>query len=521
MGVTGMTEGMQGGNRLYAGSFWHQVRKKPELRLDKSKLHFKHLPFGVGNSRIFEQNRLSMENRIKSKLLAKEIHANHSDKTEKIIRNPITSWIKESVVESKKRINFAVPFISSFSLSILKNTERISDKRIITRFDECSIHSFDLPTLKSLLDLGFEIRYDNFIHLKLYITDNEAYITSSNLTKRGFEDNIELTTKVSDTNIQTCADIFNEVWSSCKSSKVSYSLIEANLAKFEILRKRDSYNKSARNVIDITQGHTGKIQIRQIIDEAYNIEQEIIEKRQRLSFEANKLREATKSKLRKGFDRQLFYVNEKHQLRRDNLFHNFTYGVESDLAGTGLREEQFKTAFQHPDFEKVIEYMYPEIIGMKPWNFNDKDELQEFCNGIFDFHIPNYKETLPIRLASFFYPDQFLPFFKLEHLEKVTKAFGLSTSAETKGDRLYVYNSFLSDKMKALPYNNYIKSHIAYQIMYVFELYTRLLDNEKYIDICRDYKEKWKLRLVEKGMNILTKLKLVRSDKKEIGVNKR
>lgn len=36
-GVPGMTKGMQGGNRLYAGSFWHQVRKKPELRSDKSK----------------------------------------------------------------------------------------------------------------------------------------------------------------------------------------------------------------------------------------------------------------------------------------------------------------------------------------------------------------------------------------------------------------------------------------------------------------------------------------------------
>jgi hypothetical protein len=457
-----------------------------------------------------------MENRIKSKLGTKEIDTNRGNTTEKIIRNPITSWIKKSVVGSKKRINFAVPFISSFSLSILKNTESVSDKRIVTRFDECSIHSFDLPTLKSLLDLGFEIRYDNCIHLKLYITDNEAYVTSSNLTKGGFEDNIELTTKVSDTNIQACADIFNEVWSHSKSNKVTYGLIEANLAKYEILRKRDSYNKGEKNTIDITQVNTGKLQIRLIIDEAYNIEQEIIEKRQRLSFEANKLREETKNRLKKGFDKQLFYVTEKHRLRRENLFYNFTYGVESDLAGTGLREEQFKTAFEHPDFEKVIEYMYPEIIGLKPWNFNDKGELLEFCNGIFDFNIPNYKETLPIRLASYFYPDQFLPFFKLDHLEQVTKAFGLSTSAETQGERLYVYNSFLGDKMKALPYNNYIKSHIAYQIMYAFELYMRLLNNEKYKDVTKDYKEKWKLRLIEKGMNILIKLKIVTVDKKRL-----
>jgi hypothetical protein len=35
MGVPGMTAGMEGGNRLYAGSFWYQVRKKPELWVDK------------------------------------------------------------------------------------------------------------------------------------------------------------------------------------------------------------------------------------------------------------------------------------------------------------------------------------------------------------------------------------------------------------------------------------------------------------------------------------------------------
>jgi hypothetical protein len=458
-----------------------------------------------------------MENQVKSKLLASNLNTDQGDTTEKIIKNPITSWIKKSVTESKQRINFAVPFISSFSLVILKNTKGISDKRIVTRFDECTIHSFDLPTLKSLLDCGFEIRYDNSIHLKLYITDNEAYVTSSNLTKGGFEDNIELTTKVDSTNIQTCFDIFEEVWANCKGNKVSYNLIEANRAKYEILRKRESYKKSKKQVIEIQQVETGKIQIRQIIDESYNIEPDIIEKRQKLSFEANKLREATKNKLKKGFDKRIFYADEKHKLRKNNLFYDFTYGVESDLAGTGLREEQFRTAFEHPDFEKVIEYIYPEITGMKPWNFNDKAEMEEFCNGIFDFDIPNYKETLPIRLASYFYPEQFLPFFKLEHLEKVTQAFRLKTNAETQGDRLYAYNSFLADEMKALPYNNYIKSHIAYQIMYVVELYTRLMEGEKYTDIRKDYKEKWKLRLIEKGMNILIKLKAVTVDKKKIG----
>jgi hypothetical protein len=54
--------------------------------------------------------------------------------------------------------------------------------------------------------------------------------------------------------------------------------------------------------------------------------------------------------------------------------------------------------------------------------------------------------------------------------------------------------------------------------MYVLELYTRLVEGEKYTDICKDYKEKWKLRLIEKGMNILVKLKAVTVDKKKIGI---
>lgn len=136
-----------------------------------------------------------------------------------IFKNPITDLIKESVKTSKDKLNFAVPFISSFSLTILNanNTTFIKDKRILTRFDDSSILSFDLPTLRQLIDLGFTIRYDNSIHLKLYIMDNDVYVTSSNLTKGGFEDNIELTTKIDLSDTQYCSAIFEELWlSSCK-----------------------------------------------------------------------------------------------------------------------------------------------------------------------------------------------------------------------------------------------------------------------------------------------------------------
>lgn len=427
-----------------------------------------------------------------------------------IIRNPITSTIKDSISISTNRLNFAVPFISSFSLTILnyKNTSCIEDKRIITRLDDSSISSFDLPTLKSLKDLGFEIRHDNNIHLKLYITDNEAYITSSNFTKGGFEDNIELTKKLNKEDIENCINIFNEIWS--KSNEITYQLIKDNWAKYNFLRKIKSDKKKEKNKIKIEQFTIDNLDIKEIINVVFSLKNDYIKNAQKIAFEANKIRENNKQNLLdNGFVKDLFYAPEGHKKRRANLFYEFVYGYENKLAGTGLRELQFQTVFEHKDFKKVIKYIYPEAFGANPWNFNDKDEFLEFCNGLFEFDIPQYKEAIPIRLASYFYPDYFLPVFKLEHLQKICNAFGLSTNAKSHGERLYAYNSFLAKEMKILPYDNYIKSNISYQIMHIIELHGRLSNGENYDNIIKDYKF-WQKALIANGLNILKKLEVVK-----------
>lgn len=427
-----------------------------------------------------------------------------------IIKNPITDTIKQSINSSTGRLNFAVPFISSFSLTILnsKNTLNIIDKRIVTRFDEGSISSFDLPTLKSLLDLGFEIRFDNNIHLKLYITDYDAYITSSNLTKGGFEDNIELTTKLNSESIENCISIFNDIWTD--SYALSQQLINDNWSKYELLRKREIYSKREKKKVNLRQLEIDNLDIGKIINTVFEVKNDYIQNAPSIAFEANKIREKTKSNLlNNGFIREMFYAPEGHKKRRENLFYEFVYGNEYHLAGTGLRELQFQTVFEHEDFNKVIEYIYPEMLGVKPWNLNDKDELLEFCNGLFEFDIPQYKEAMPIRLASYFYPEYFLPIFKFEHLHKICNAFGLSTDAESQGDKLYAYNSFLAEKMKPLPYDNYVKSNISYQIMYIVELHNRLSNGENYDDILKDYKV-WQKGLIDSGMNLLMKLNIVK-----------
>lgn len=426
-----------------------------------------------------------------------------------VLKNPITNAITDSVNKSNNRLNFAVPFLSSFAISILNAThlKKITEKRLVTRFDDSSISSFDLKTLKTLIDFGFEIQFDNNIHLKLYITDNEAYVSSSNLTKGGFEDNVELTIKVDTENKQNCIEIFNEIWENSKGNRITKELIAANWIKYEVLRKREQFVKNGNKNIAINQLEVGDLDIEQVIGEIFNQNKDYSKIRS-LVFEANKIREHKKDRLKQGFDSELFYAPEGHPKRRDNLFYDFVYSYEGNVAGTGLREFQFKTVFEHPDFEKVVAYIYPEMIGMKPWNLQDKSILLEFCNGIFDFNIPQYSEAIPIRLASYFYPDIFLPIYKLEHLKLVCDTLGIFTNAKTKGDRLFAYHTFLSEKLKPLPYDNYVKMYVSYNILYTIELFNRLNNNENYETILADYKEVWKKTIIKDGLKLLLKLKI-------------
>jgi hypothetical protein len=363
--------------------------------------------------------------------------------------------------------------------------------------------------LKKLLELGFLIQFDNFIHLKLYITDNEAYVSSSNLTESGFEKNKELTVKVDSSNIQRCIYVFNEIWSSCSENKLTYEFIQANWAKYELLLIRDKNNNAVQKKILIKKNNIEGIDLDKIYIEVISRNNFSINDND--VFEANKKRERLKEMLLKNFNLDLFYVPENHPLRRDNLFYDFAYGFEYRLAGTGLHEAQYKEAFEHPLFEKVINYIYPEMLESKPWNLNDKEELQRFCNGLFSFPIPQFSVTLPIRLASYFYPNFFLPIFNLEHLKGLCEDLGLEANLETKGDKLYVYNTFLADKLKAIPYNNYVKSDIAYLLYYTIELFQRIKKGEEYQNILNSYPKKWMKNYINEGNNILKSLEIYKN----------
>jgi hypothetical protein len=423
---------------------------------------------------------------------------------EQILLNPITDIIKKSITETKGKLKIAVPFISSFARKIIneKNSQNILDKRLVTKFDDRNINTFDLPTLEYLLDFGFEICYNNKIHLKLYITDNNTFVTSSNLTNGGFENNIELTVNVDSQSFENCEQVFENLWKESKPNKITKDLINQNRDKYEVLKKRQKFEKL--KITEVKENfNIGKLNIQLLIDKIFNSKEDhswVLER----TYETNKKRNEIKNIVKsQKFDTSLYYSPKGHPKRYNNLYYYFVYGVESKLAGTGLREAQFKDSFEHQDFKDVIGFLIPESIGLEPWNLNDKKDLFNFCNGLFDFNIPQYSEAIPIRLASYFYPEYFLPIFKLNHLQKVCDALGIETEAKTKGERFYAYNLFLKDKMKDIPFDNYIKSGMIYQLLYSVELFKRIESGEDFELIKKSYKKQWIKNYVEKGKTIL------------------
>ncbi|MDF1866675.1 MAG: phospholipase D-like domain-containing protein [Saprospiraceae bacterium] len=426
---------------------------------------------------------------------------------QKIYFNPITKIVSESINESKKEFFIAVPFISSFAKSIL-NEERLSkikSKKLLTCFNEFNLNSFDLDTLSFLLANGVEIRFNNEIHLKLYLFENNGFISSSNLTKSGFENSIEITSTIEKENLSDCKDFFDKLWQDSVDNQITEKIIKENYPKYLLLKKRTQYKKPKQISITSKKLSISNIEIEDLIDYLFKADQDYsyyIDN----AFEANKDREEIKSRIKKGFKIEDFHAPIGSSKREESLFYKLLYGREGFIAGTGLREKQFQEPFENEKFPEIISYIYPPIIGGKDWNLDDDNTFEEYCNGIFEYRIPQYAETLPIRLASYFYPDSFFPIFKLNDLEKICKILGLETDAKSKGDRLYVYNSFLSGKMKSIPFDNYIKASIAYLLYFTVELYERISNGEEYETILSSYTQNWRKDNIKKGKSILEKI---------------
>lgn len=430
-----------------------------------------------------------------------------------ILKNPITGRVRELIEYNDRELNFsiAVPFISDFARKffIKEYFKKAGKKRLITRFDPTNINSFDLPTFKYLIDNGVEIVFNNNIHLKLYIINGNSIVTSSNLTNGGFENNFELTVCLPISELTKCQEIFNQLWNDSLNNRIDLQAIENNLEAYNFLKKKND-NANSRKVEEFYTPDLEDIDIDEMISIIADTHIDRT-KKEKLVVEVNKNRKKFIKKILNGFDTTSFYAEENHPKRKESLFYEFVYGIEEKLAGTGLRESQFRDVFTNSQFKEVINFILPQLLELNEWNLGDKSERLNFCSGIFEFDIPQYKEVMPIRLASYFYPNYFLPIFKIDHLEMIANFMGYTIQEElSKGEKVFYYNDFLIHRLDVFSYDNFIKSNILYELLYTVTLFRRLEKGESFSEIRKSYTRNWKRSLIDNGRDTLVKMKIIK-----------
>lgn len=426
----------------------------------------------------------------------------------KTLVNPIEQEISTAIVDAKS-ISIAVPFLASGIVNKLFKVEelaKIPDKRIIIKLDDSHLISYDLAAIKQLLNCGFKVCFDNTIHLKLYILGERVFISSGNLTEGGMNNNFELTVECSKEE-SGVTSIFDRLWDNNQLNEITPTYIEDNWHKYLFLKRKHPIVKPA-------QIKTSTVQLtpstKKIIDAVFY---EKIDRTGHLNRIAMvyKKRSAFIDKITiNGFDQSFFYISQDNKAtRKESLFYEFVYGDEEKLAGTGLRESQFKDVFTNENFEKVLFYIYPQFKDVEhKWNFLDNSEYQNFCEGLFEFRIPNFKEALPIRLANFFYPNYFLPIFKLDHLRDICQILGFTTDSTSRGQRLAEYNIFLNEKTKDIPYNNFVKSTMLYKLLHTIAVKNEIDRNDS-IEIhqfIQKHRKEWVRNTMTSGLHLIENL---------------
>ncbi len=132
--------------------------------------------------------------------------------------------------KASHKVQIAVSFVSDFAKLLLapSATGHLKEVQLINCFDNRSLSSFDLPTMLALIKSGFILRFHNSIHLKLYNNRKFNFVSSSNLTRGGFENNIELTVQIENRNHDQCRKIFDDLWKKSAPNEITETFIKKN-----------------------------------------------------------------------------------------------------------------------------------------------------------------------------------------------------------------------------------------------------------------------------------------------------
>ena len=111
-----------------------------------------------------------------------------------MIKTPWQDVFIKLVKNSKEKIYLSSPFIKeNVAKLILDNKQNNVDCKILTRFTLPNIRGggLDLSAIRYFQNANFSQKNISNLHAKIFIFDNQAVITSSNLTNGGLRNNLE------------------------------------------------------------------------------------------------------------------------------------------------------------------------------------------------------------------------------------------------------------------------------------------------------------------------------------------
>lgn len=135
-----------------------------------------------------------------------------------------------------RRLTLAVGRRSASFLAI-NGGDSVVQLRILTDMEEYS----DFDTLSKLHERSEGVRHIFGLHAKLYIFDNQAIITSANLTKNGFDRNVEVGMLIRE-DVGTVAEFFERLWGN--AAVVDAAGVESVKGKFGLSREKESASPS-------------------------------------------------------------------------------------------------------------------------------------------------------------------------------------------------------------------------------------------------------------------------------------
>jgi len=175
-------------------------------------------------------------------------------------RKDLSERIVEKLHSHSSRIWIVSPYVGKLNkvAGILGNNFRTKNLKILV--DVSNPTNCDYETLNYLIDKGFEVKSLQMLHAKIYIADNESFITSANLSETAFRKRSEIGVLLNDDYINDIELVFIEYWNEGKAVyKYSEREIESQKKKFKSPgEKRSNFDKNSLSVktfYDIPEYH--------------------------------------------------------------------------------------------------------------------------------------------------------------------------------------------------------------------------------------------------------------------------